>query len=148
MFYFFLEIFFIQTNLIYYTDLTENFPPIWIICLYPLFSLLLNHSLKFIKRNYLISFLFGFLGGPLSYIGGQALGAVNFSYPVYFIELFLKKFLELDVKKIFFYSLPVISGVSGGSGKEYNTKLYRVVKDKIRYQIWRNSKFMKDYFIS
>ena len=79
---FFLEIFFIQTNLIYYTDLTENFPPIWIICLYPLFSLLLNHSLKFIKRNYLISFLFGFLGGPLSYIGGQALGAVNFSYPL------------------------------------------------------------------
>ena len=70
------------------------------------------------------------------------------NFPISIEELFLKKFLELNVKKIFFYSLPVISGVSGGSGKEYNTKLYRVVKDKIRYQIWRNSKFMKDYFIS
>jgi hypothetical protein len=70
------------------------------------------------------------------------------NFPISIEELFLRKFLELKVKKIFFYSLPVISGVSGGSGKEYNTKLYRVLKDKIRYQIWRNSKFMKDYFIS
>lgn len=45
-----LEIFFIQTNLIHYANTTKMFPPIWIVFLYPLFSLLLNHSLKIIKK--------------------------------------------------------------------------------------------------
>ena len=59
-----LEVFFIQTNLIRYANTTKMFPPVWIVCLYPLFSLLLNHSLKVIKTNLLASFLFGFLELP------------------------------------------------------------------------------------
>lgn len=77
-----LEIFFIQTNLIHYANTTKTFPPIWIICLYPLFSLLLNHSLKIMKKNYLVSFLFGFLGAPFSYIAGASLGGLTFQYPI------------------------------------------------------------------
>lgn len=77
-----LEIFFIQTNLIHYANTTKMLPPIWIVSLYPLFSLLLNHSLKIIKKNYLVSFLFGFLGAPLSYIGGVSLGGLTFPYPL------------------------------------------------------------------
>ncbi len=77
-----LEIFFIQTNLIYYTNTTKMIPPIWIVLLYPLFSLLLNHSLKIIKKNYLASFLFGFLCAPLSYIAGISLGALTFPNPL------------------------------------------------------------------
>jgi predicted DCC family thiol-disulfide oxidoreductase YuxK len=76
-----LEIFFIQTNLVHYIN-TTNMPPIWIVLLYPLFSLLLNHSLKIIKKSYLASFLFGFLGAPLSYIAGISLGGLTFPYPV------------------------------------------------------------------
>ncbi len=79
---FILEIFFIQTNLIHYANTTKMLPPIWIISLYPLFSLLLNHSLKIIKKNYLVSFLFGFLGAPLSYIAGISLGGLTFPYPL------------------------------------------------------------------
>lgn len=78
-----LEIFFIQTNLIRYANTSKMFPPIWIVLLYPLFSLLLNHSLKIIKKNYLLSFLFGFLGAPLSYVGGTSLGALTFTYPIF-----------------------------------------------------------------
>lgn len=77
-----LEIFFIQTNLIHYATTTKMLPPIWIVFLYPLFSLLLNHSLKIIKKNYLASFLFGFLGAPLSYIAGVSLGGLTFPYPL------------------------------------------------------------------
>lgn len=79
---FFLEIFFIQTNLIDYVDGDKMFPPIWIILLYPLFSLLLNHSLEMVKKNYLASFLFGFVGAPLSYIAGVSLGGLTFPYPL------------------------------------------------------------------
>lgn len=77
-----LEIFFIQTNLIHYANITKMLPPIWIVFLYPLFSLLLNHSLKIIKTNYLASFLFGFLGAPISYIAGISLGGLTFPYPL------------------------------------------------------------------
>lgn len=77
-----LEIFFIQTNFIHYADNSKILPPIWIVFLYPLFSLLLNHSLKLIKKNYLTSFLFGFLGAPLSYIAGSSLGGLTFPYPL------------------------------------------------------------------
>jgi hypothetical protein len=78
----FLEIFFIQANLIHYANTSSMLPPIWIVLLYPLFSLLLNHSLKIIKKYYLASFLFGFLGAPLSYIAGISLGGLTFPYPL------------------------------------------------------------------
>ena len=77
-----LEIFFIQTHLIHYTKTTRILPPIWIVLLYPLFSLLLNHSLKIIKKHYLTAFLFGLLGAPLSYIAGKSLGGLTFPYPL------------------------------------------------------------------
>gem|GEM_PF-859199 len=77
-----LEIFFIQTSLIHYANTHNILPQIWIVCLYPLFSLLLNHSLKIIKKNDLASFLFGFLGAPFSYIAGLSLGGLTFPYPL------------------------------------------------------------------
>lgn len=78
-----LEIFLMQTNFIHYTNTSGMLPPIWIVFLYPLFSLLLNHSLKIIKKKYLISFLFGFLGAPLSYIAGVSLGGLTFPNPLF-----------------------------------------------------------------
>lgn len=76
------EIFFIQTGLIHYTKTAETLPPFWIVLLYPLLSLLLNHSLKIIKKNYSISFLFGLLVAPLSYMAIAFLGGLTFSYPI------------------------------------------------------------------
>lgn len=78
-----LEIFFIQTKLIHYSNASGTLlPPIWIVFLYPLFSLLINHSLKLMKKNFLIPFLLGFLGGPLSYVAGKSLGALTFPSPL------------------------------------------------------------------
>lgn len=77
-----LETFFIQSAILQYGNGAQILPPLWIICLYPLFSLLLNHSLKIIKQNYFVAFLFGFLGAPLSYIAGSSLGGVTFPHPL------------------------------------------------------------------
>lgn len=77
-----LEIFFMQTNLIQYGDPLKTLPPIWIVLLYPLFSLLLNHSLKITKKSKWASFLLGFLGAPLSYMAGVSLGGLTFPYPL------------------------------------------------------------------
>jgi predicted DCC family thiol-disulfide oxidoreductase YuxK len=78
-----LEMFFIQSDMIHYVDGGWLFPPIWIVALYPLFSLLLNHSLKFFKKSYLACFLFGVLGAPLCYIAGRALGGLTFPHSLF-----------------------------------------------------------------
>jgi predicted DCC family thiol-disulfide oxidoreductase YuxK len=73
-----LEMIFIQATIIRYNNHPSFFPPVWIVCLYPLFALLINHSLKVIKKNYLTAFALGFFGAPLSYIAGISLGGLTF----------------------------------------------------------------------
>lgn len=41
--------------------------PLWIIALWLSFSFTLNHSMEFLRHNYLAASLFGLLGGPLAY---------------------------------------------------------------------------------
>lgn len=83
-----LETFFIQIDIIHYSS-TKNFPPIWIIFLYPLFSLLLNHSLKIIKKNYTFPLLLGFSGAPLTYIAGNSFGVLTFPHPLFLTWIIL-----------------------------------------------------------
>lgn len=82
-----LEIFLIKMNVISYTNHAKFLPPIWIILLYPLFSLLLNHSLKIMKKKDAFPFLFGFFGAPLSYLAGEKLGGLTF--PHHFISTWI-----------------------------------------------------------
>ena len=41
--------------------------PLWIIALWLSFSFTLNHSMSFLRHNYLLAAAFGFIGGPLAY---------------------------------------------------------------------------------
>lgn len=41
--------------------------PLWIIALWLSFSFTLNHSMSFLRRNYVVATLFGLIGGPLAY---------------------------------------------------------------------------------
>lgn len=77
----FLEILFIQIGTIQYAN-HHFFPPLWIIALYPLFVLLLNHSLVIVKKSLLLAFLFGFFGAPFSYWSGAALGGLTISQSI------------------------------------------------------------------
>lgn len=76
-----LELFFIQTNTIQYGQ--NAFPPIWIIAIYPLFALVLNHTLSFLKKSSFAAFLIGFFAAPFSYFGGSSLGGLTFEYSPY-----------------------------------------------------------------
>lgn len=77
------ELIYIHSGLLAYSDGSVNFPPIWITSLYPLFAMLINHSLRIIKTSYLLSFVTGCLGAPLSYLAGHSLGGVTFGYPLF-----------------------------------------------------------------
>lgn len=77
-----LEVVFIQTGLLHYVDTNNALPPLWIVCLYPLFALVLNHSLKIVKKSSWISFAVGFAAAPFSYLGGASFGGVTFLYPM------------------------------------------------------------------
>jgi hypothetical protein len=56
--------------------------PYWIIAMWALFATTLNVSLGWMKNRIVVAILFGAVGGPLSYFGGQKLGAMVFLQPI------------------------------------------------------------------
>ena len=62
--------------------------PVWLILLWCHFGFAINHSLGWLSRfNLLLIALIGAIAGPLNYLAGHRLGAVDFSYS-YQITLF------------------------------------------------------------
>lgn len=51
--------------------------PVWMMALWALFSSTLNVSLRWMRGKHLTAVMFGFIGGPLAYIAGQKLGAME-----------------------------------------------------------------------
>ena len=66
-------------DLIIYNDPGLPYPitPIWIVMLWMIFAMTLNHSLAWLSQKYYLSILFGAIGGPLAYIAGEKLGAIT-----------------------------------------------------------------------
>lgn len=58
------------------------FIPLWLITLWLLFAATINHSLAFLSQHYAWQYLLGAIFGPLSYIAGANLGAVNLGYTI------------------------------------------------------------------
>ena len=70
------------SNLIGYVGLYSDdiiIAPLWITAMWCGFSALVNHSLAWLKDKWSSAFLFGAIGGPLAYIGGEKLGAIYFN---------------------------------------------------------------------
>jgi len=51
--------------------------PYWIVALWPLFATTLNVSLRWLRSRAWWPAAFGAVGGPMAYLGGAGLGAVN-----------------------------------------------------------------------
>jgi hypothetical protein len=47
------------------------------VCLWLLFATTLNVSLRWMRSKHLLAMIFGLLGGPLAYLSGQKLGAMQ-----------------------------------------------------------------------
>jgi len=55
---------------------SDHFAPYWIITMWMLFAMTLNVSMRWLRGRPKLAALFGFYGGPASYIAGQALGGI------------------------------------------------------------------------
>ena len=70
-------------NMIIYNNPGVPYPftPIWIVILWILFAITLNHSLAWLKGRTALAMLFGLMGGPLVYLAGEKLMAVTIANP-------------------------------------------------------------------
>jgi hypothetical protein len=58
-----------------------GFAPYWIVALWVLFGTTLNRSMSWLHGRAWIAAAFGAIGGPLSYLAGQKLGAMTLLQP-------------------------------------------------------------------
>ena len=64
--------------LTYPTSATSpEFAPYWIVAMWVLFATTLNVGMKWLKKNLAITAVAGAICGPLSFVAGQQVGAVN-----------------------------------------------------------------------
>lgn len=68
------------------TPLSWLAPP-WIVVLWLQFATLLHFGLSWMSGRYLLAAALGFLGGPLSFWGGERLGAIQFASPLAYLAL-------------------------------------------------------------
>lgn len=52
--------------------------PAWIVAMWLLFAITLNHSLRWLRGRAVLAALLGAVGGPLAFLAGERLGAVVF----------------------------------------------------------------------
>ncbi len=50
--------------------------PVWMVALWVVFASTLRHSLGWLRGRWLLGAALGAVGGPLAYLGGEALGAI------------------------------------------------------------------------
>jgi hypothetical protein len=82
-------------------------PPLWLVCLWALLGITLNHSLVWIYSRPLWSALLGAIAAPLSYLAGVTLSSAEWSSPLlevlpiiailWLVVLPLHRFLSLRV---------------------------------------------------
>lgn len=58
--------------------MSDNIAPLWLVSLWMLFAITLNHSLRWLQQRYLIAAVMGFIFAPVAYWAGQRLGALTF----------------------------------------------------------------------
>ena len=58
-----------------------GFAPYWIIAMWVLFATTLNVSMRWLRRSMPLALIAGAVGGPLSYLAGERLGAIQFVEP-------------------------------------------------------------------
>jgi len=56
--------------------------PLWIVAMWVLFGTTLNRSLAWLRGQPWIAFLLGAIGGPLSYLAGERIGAIDITQPL------------------------------------------------------------------
>ncbi len=71
---------FVFLDWIYYTSghIHQNLTTYWILAMWASFATTLRLSMSWLRGYKILSVIFGFFGGPLTYFGGYKLGAIEF----------------------------------------------------------------------
>ena len=74
-----IEIILLKSGVISYRGLTAStsFPPLWILALWLAFATLPDGALSWLEGRTILQIIFGAVGGPLSYLAGEKLGAAE-----------------------------------------------------------------------
>ena len=56
----------------------DGLAPLWLVSLWMLFSITINHSMRWLQGRYVIAAILGFIFAPVAYLAGQKLGALTF----------------------------------------------------------------------
>jgi hypothetical protein len=94
--------------------------PVWIFSLWFQFATLFRMVLAWLSGRYVISAVFGAIGGPLAYWAGVELGAAKFSNNI----LYSLSLLSLE----WLIAMPILVGISekiGGTGKATGYRLFK-----------------------
>lgn len=111
-----LEMIFIRLKVLHYAENISYFPPIWMISIYALFSLLLNHSLMQVSKDLLPTFLSGFFGVPISYMIGGLVSGISFPHSILVTWLVLGTFWGLFLC----FLRIIINGIDKASKKTFH----------------------------
>ena len=55
--------------------------PYWLVCMWILFATTINFGMRWLHRHVAVAAIAGAIGGPLSFIAGEKVGAVSFPEP-------------------------------------------------------------------
>lgn len=86
--------------------------PMWMLALWVNFGTLLNASLVWLRRRYLLGAFLGFLGGPAAYYSGHRMGALTFHTPLIRNMVFLGVSWALAVPFLLYFNEAVGKGES------------------------------------
>ena len=70
----------VASGLLHYinTPSSEIFAPVWLVAIWALFATTINLSMAWLKGRWFLAALLGALFGPLAFVAGEKLGAVEF----------------------------------------------------------------------
>ncbi len=79
---------------------SPHWAPFWILTIWAVFAVSINHSMWWLKKRYFLAALLGAWGGVASYVAGERLGAAHFP------ESYLKSVLVIG--GVWFFLLPLL----------------------------------------
>lgn len=101
----------IATDIIHFPE-KGSVPPLWLMCLWALLGITLNHSLQWIYQRFWLSAALGIIAGPLSYLAGVGLSvaewgtSLQFALPVlalmWLLVLPVHRLIYLGLSHVFF----------------------------------------------
>lgn len=73
------ETFLLQTGALSYSQAGASglLAPYWIVSMWMLFATTLNVSMNWLRKNFIVAAIAGAVGGPLSFLAGEKIGAVT-----------------------------------------------------------------------